>query len=512
MTTLASVLDLLADVVPVIDLLAGDPERSVTEVRLIEELDQLDETGPGTLVIFDRGLSMVADGYLLDVAVRRAVSRNAAAIMLLLPATVDVSMTAVASCRKTGLALVRLTSVRDVSAVLQVIARQVADEFHLSVEKARRAMAAIARLGDQGASVAELARLGSRLLGLPITVGTVPEDEDERRGLLVVPAVITGRTGEYFRTDRLADADANTLLEMVLWRLSAEASRTLLAADETERISLLSVGEVLRQLVDAEGGARDDLSPLARKLGIPIDGWHILARIELDNLPDISATGMLAYQQRERLARTALATASAGGGTWHVAQDPAALLLMFSSAAVSDRNVGRRVQRQLTDVLLALHQLVPELRMFAGIGGLRAGATGVAGSATEAKLATALARSQHRPGYPVSFDAVGLRSTLVEWFGSPTVQRSIDALFAPLAKLTEPRRESTIAILGTYLDLGGSVARTADAVHLHRNAVRARVQRALELLDVDLDNADQRLFLHLACRARMPTPGRTAGH
>jgi DNA-binding PucR family transcriptional regulator len=39
-------------------------------------------------------------------------------------------------------------------------------------------------------------------------------------------------------------------------------------------------------------------------------------------------------------------------------------------------------------------------------------------------------------------------------------------------------------------------------LHLHRNAVRYRVQRAFEVLGIDEDDADQRLFLHLACRAQ----------
>jgi hypothetical protein len=35
-----------------------------------------------------------------------------------------------------------------------------------------------------------------------------------------------------------------------------------------------------------------------------------------------------------------------------------------------------------------------------------------------------------------------------------------------------------------------------------RNAVRYRVQRAFDVLGIEEDDADQRLFLHLACRAQ----------
>ncbi len=42
---------------------------------------------------------------------------------------------------------------------------------------------------------------------------------------------------------------------------------------------------------------------------------------------------------------------------------------------------------------------------------------------------------------------------------------------------------------------------TAEVLHLHRNAVRYRVQRAFALLGIEEEDADQRLFPHLARRA-----------
>ena len=49
----------------------------------------------------------------------------------------------------------------------------------------------------------------------------------------------------------------------------------------------------------------------------------------------------------------------------------------------------------------------------------------------------------------------------------------------------------------------GSVVRTAERLHLHRNAVTNRLRTITELLDVDLEDPDQRLALQLACRARL---------
>ncbi|WP_176439956.1 PucR family transcriptional regulator [Haloechinothrix alba] len=480
--------------------LDGDIDRDIAEVRLIDSTDQLDEVGAGALVVLDRRLSHIADGYLMDVAVRRAVSREVAGLMLTAPEGANVSLTARSMCRKSGLALVRLSPDRDLNTVLNVVAQEIADELHLTMERVRRVVDAIDRLAGEGSTPTDLATIGSSLLGYEIRVTTEPPEEGTE--LLAVPAIVNQPEGEQFVSARLPDADANTLLEMVLWRLAAETSRTAFITEQAERTNMLSVDEVLRQLLGASRETRDDLSPQARKLGIPVDAWHIVGRFELDIPQEGIADGLLAYETRERLARIALTTASTSGGIWHTAQEPAALWLLHSHHSSSPpRDLGLRVHRLMGSVLAALQHAVPSLRAYVGIGGVHAAMTGIAGSATEAKVAATHARSLRRANHPISFDAVGIRSTIVEWFGSPTVQESVDALFAPLDKVSQARRDETIEILGTYLDFGGSVARTAEAIHLHRNGVRARLQRAIDLIGVDIDDPDQRLFLHLACRA-----------
>ena len=65
-----------------------------------------------------------------------------------------------------------------------------------------------------------------------------------------------------------------------------------------------------------------------------------------------------------------------------------------------------------------------------------------------------------------------------------------------------PRAETAIRTLA-YLDKQGSIIRTAQKLHLHRNAVANRLRGITELLEMDLDDPDQRLALQLACRARL---------
>jgi DNA-binding PucR family transcriptional regulator len=175
-------------------------------------------------------------------------------------------------------------------------------------------------------------------------------------------------------------------------------------------------------------------------------------------------------------------------------------MLLWSVTQPPPADIGVRIQRQMRMVLREIVRAVPELLCYCGIGTVRAGESGLAASATEARLAVASARSRRGSNAPVSFDAIGMRATLVEWYGSLAVQHAIDSLFAPLSDLTEAGRNAVIDTVGVYLDTMGSISQTAELMHMHRNSIKYRISKAFELLGIDPDDADQRLFLHLACR------------
>jgi DNA-binding PucR family transcriptional regulator len=100
-------------------------------------------------------------------------------------------------------------------------------------------------------------------------------------------------------------------------------------------------------------------------------------------------------------------------------------------------------------------------------------------------------------------DAVGVRRMLMEWYASDTARASVRDQLAPLERLGPARADTAIRTLAAYLDEQGSIVRTAQKLHLHRNAVANRLRGITELLELDLDDPDQRLALQLACRARL---------
>lgn len=76
-------------------------------------------------------------------------------------------------------------------------------------------------------------------------------------------------------------------------------------------------------------------------------------------------------------------------------------------------------------------------------------------------------------------------------------------VLAPIDDEPEPRAEMLLATLEAWLDHGGSVTAAARALDLHPQSLRYRLDRLRAVLaDVDLDDPEQRLELHVAVKAR----------
>jgi DNA-binding PucR family transcriptional regulator len=128
---------------------------------------------------------------------------------------------------------------------------------------------------------------------------------------------------------------------------------------------------------------------------------------------------------------------------------------------------------------------------------------GLRASAAEARAALVAARAAGKPAGVSGHDTTGIQRMLMEWYASDTARASVRAQLAPLERLGPVRGETAIRTLATYLDQQGSIVRTAEQLHLHRNAVAYRLRQITKLLGVDLGDSDQRLALQLACRARL---------
>lgn len=496
MSSLGSILDIVRSAgARSIELLEGSEHAEITEIQIVESLEQLHDTRSGSLAVLDRHLSKIATTYQLDIATRVVASKNAAGLALFLAKDERLSTTACVIARKTQIALIRLDPTVDISVVIRTMAQQATDQIHLTIDKVRSAADAIAKVGTDYKSLEELVAVSCVLLGREILVA---ENENfDANDFLSVPVGSTSQDRPWLLTKRTADEDSNALLELYLWRLAAEINQMTVAKERELQESRQNDAELLEQLILYGQNSSNSATEIARKLNISINAKHTVVRIELDN--HLVDEAINSFQLRERLTRSIQYAASKESGKWRITHSPTLILILWThdETEISGTSISQSVAR----VLAEMARSTPDIQVFCGIGSTNSTIAGIHTSVNEALFAASTARTQNLHNHAISFDATGLKKSLVEWYSFDSVKQSITTLFLPLNKLSAAKRDSILLTISTYLDFQGSLNKTAAALHLHRNAVSYRINHALDLLEVDSNNPDQMLFLHLACRA-----------
>jgi sugar diacid utilization regulator len=290
---------------------------------------------------------------------------------------------------------------------------------------------------------------------------------------------------------------------LVLHAAAAAAARHLDLTRRAIQTPVRSRSELLAELLMSDSAISEDLLARARQLGIPVSGWHLAVRVEADDLDEAEHDEVRRFELLEAAGQAALQAVSAAGETWYLSRIARAIILIRMTTSNPGPQAGARAARSAERALQAIAARLPALRFRGGVGAAHEGPMGLRASAAEARGALAAARAARRPAGVAAHDAVGIRRMLMEWYASETVRASVRDQLAPLEKLGPARADTAIRTLAAYLDEQGSVVRTAERLHLHRNAVTNRLRTITELLDVDLEDPDQRLALQLACRARL---------
>jgi len=497
LSNLGSVLDIArSSGLGSIDLLEGSENAEVKAIQIVESLDQMSRIQSGSLAIIDRHLSKIASTYQLDIAIRIAASRDAMGLAVFASNCERLSTTARKIARNTQIALVRLDPIVDLSVVVRTMAQQASDQIHFTINKVRKAADAISQVREKFSTNEEIVAVSSLLLGREIRIAE--NKKFEANDCLSVPIRSATQSSSWLFTARLADDDANALMELFLWRLAAEINDITTAQEQVLHESQQNDAELLLQLLLSKHQGSNSMSEIARKLKIPVDSSHTVVRIDLDHNLDETNNS---FQMREQLSKTIRFAFSKESGKWRITHCPSLILLLLThdETEISVKSISQSVARVLDEMVRS----TPEIQVFCGIGSTNTKLTGISSSANEALFAASTARTRKCHNQLISFDASGIKKSLVEWYSFDSVKQSTATLLAPLNELSAAKRDSILITIATYLDFQGSLNKTAAALHLHRNAVSYRIKNVFDLLEVDQSDPDQMLFLHLACRAEV---------
>jgi sugar diacid utilization regulator len=469
-------------------------DREVRSVIAVEHLQGLDAAAPQSLAIVLEAASREARGYRLDMALRRAASREMAGLIFT-GEEPRLGRTAADLALRSGLALLHLADGPGLADVITAIQQELAGGLDQLVARAQACLVAIEEGEVRRSSLAELVESVRQALGSELRLGEVAT------GWLSVPilgadsALAVSTPGEGGATD--------TIRRLVLHRLAAAAERLERARHRATEAPIQTRAELLTELLAREPEASRDLVRRARQLSIPIDGWHAVVRLELENLAELRPDDEVwTYEVTQLAARLATDTARASGGTWNRAGTGSVVLLIRSWQAEAGHQLQADVARIAEAVIGRIRARIPRLSVRCGVGGVHVGATGLRTSALEARAAVAAALASDRRNVPVRFDSTGLRRVLLQWYALDDARELATRLLEPLDRLGERQGREAVRTLRAYLDGHCSISRAAQTLGLHRNTVGYRIGRILDLLDVDLDDPEQRLMLQLACRAR----------
>jgi sugar diacid utilization regulator len=531
---------------PTVDeILAGSPlaglrrvsrsggDRQVTVVQLAERFAELDHAPHTSMVILSRAASAEVTDYRLDMALRWASIHKVAAVAAFAAERWRPTVTVTDIAGRADIALVSIPMDTDLTELVQAIMREIGGGAERALGRAQQGLDAVLRAERDGADLDKLCASVSQALGTtvefrPLAPGDVgpsalggPSANGEARYRPAAAAgrdggpasggtadevsapVVVGETPIGYLAAPHALGDSGVGARLVLHTAAFAAAHLLDLARRARELPVRSRSELLAELLMSDAAINEDLLDRARQLAIPVGGWHVAVRIEADDLEQAEPDEVHRFELLEAAGQLALQAVAAGGGVWYLSRMARAIVLIRVTSSDPGPQAGARAARSAERALHAIDARMPALRFRAGVGSPHEGAMGLRASAAEARGALLAARSARKPPGVAGYDVVGVQRMLMEWYSSDTARASVRDQLAPLEKLGPGRAETAIQTLAAYLDEQGSIVKTAQKLHLHRNAVANRLRGITELLDVDLDDPDQRLALQLACRARL---------
>lgn len=492
-------------------VLAGEANASfVTSVRFVEDDQELATLPAGALAVLSKAASIGSQGYKLDVNLRQAAGQGIAGLVLTGRSTPGpIAITAAMLASRSGVVVLDAPKELDLVELIVAAAAGIAGSADGELRRADETLDRLRALEPQlsPGDTAEILTLGSEALDQDLTV-RVPEPGDVSARILLDGVEISTIAAKMLQGHRGAAG------RIVVSAIAAAMERSLSAAAHGPGIPIRSRSAVLGDILVADDTNSSRLADHARRLGVPVDGWHRALMLHVvepkeplsfDLLQTVGEVALRAVRSGpHRFTGTGLGTpglqaTQLGASGWHLARSEDRIVLVEMWQRQPRIDVGRLGLAAGRDVLTNVHVQFPQLGLRCGVGMAHQGVQGLRASVAEARVALGTPNRNNLVGY----DVAGLKSMLLEWYGTDTARQAVRELLTPLEDLGGERAETAITTLQAYLDEQGSLIRVAERLHLHRNAIAYRMQQIKKLLEIDLDDADQRLAVQLACRARL---------
>jgi len=169
----------------------------------------------------------------------------------------------------------------------------------------------------------------------------------------------------------------------------------------------------------------------------------------------------------------------------------------------------QRLKQMVHHLHTVLKAAAPDGKIVAGVGRAVMGLTPLRESFQEAERALALTEQLWDDSQIAFFGDLSLYELLLGVADPNLLESFCDHWLAPLTRYDEQHNTDLLPTLNAYFNNNGNMARTAHVLNIHRNTLVYRLGRITEIIQLDMDDSNVRLNLHLALKVRrlLETPG-----
>jgi purine catabolism regulator len=467
--------------------------RTVSGVRFVVDVTDVERAEQGDVVVVG-GAGINVAGYELDVVIRRLAAAGSPALLIPAHDHHRLSTTALRLAERDRTAIIGVSPDVSMTKVLLEIGSAVAGGLDDLVARSRLLLNKLANAQDRDLDVDTLVDLVAEAMGDSLEI-------DEAG----VPLLLHDPEAPRFAFASSANELESTVRELVLWRAAAAATSQLIKSELRQTTSWSSKIETLAELIDTNDDAQlRRLGRRARALGVPVDGHHLVVRLDLLNLWELGGDeGLSGFEIRDLVEDRAQSMKELADGCWPLGRAGDVLVILLSWVDSPGSAAPRNVTRAASALIAELVELLPGLRLRCGVSGVHSGIRGIGASLEEGRVAVLKAAATEVFNRPVTATVLGLRPVMLDWFASTQVRSALATILEPIGSIKDPvSRGRLLETLTVFLDVGCSAAKAGAVLGLHRNGITYRLRQIEQVLGVDLESPDDRLALHLACRAK----------
>ncbi len=294
--------------------------------------------------------------------------------------------------------------------------------------------------------------------------------------------LLTGRSGEIGPVARLALSQASSVF-------ASEMAKEKAVVEAESRLK----GDFIEELLEGDLEDEEEMASRASYLGYDLSKEYVTVVMDLEpESPSASRTQQAPDALIKRLFKI-LPTGNAA-----MARDrELVLLLPYSEEKGTSDVVGNAeaLRRQLSKGL-------GDVNVTAGLGRHHPGLRGLRRSYQEARRALILGRDLNPGSQTHFFGSLGVYPVLMPLAGTVDAEVFIEEALGSLLKYDRQNHSELVQTLEAFFSHQENLARTAEALHLHRNSLAYRVRRIQEISNVSLDDAEARFRLQLALKLR----------